>query len=129
MKTNKSFFGRIISAFRNSFNGFRHAAKNETAFQQELVVFVIMVPVAVILPVTRVEKLILVLVMMLVMVAELINSSIESAVDRISLERHPLAGIAKDLGSSAVVAAILMSAVAWIVIAGPVALHWIRGDA
>jgi diacylglycerol kinase (ATP) len=127
VKTSNSFLGRIISAFRNSFNGFRHALKHETAFQQELVVFVIMVPVAVMLPVSRVERLILVLMMMLVMAAELINSSIESTVDRISLERHPLAGIAKDLGSAAVVATILMNAVAWIVIAGPVALQWIRG--
>ena len=127
MKTNTSFFGRIISAFRNSFNGFRHALKNETPFQQEVVVFVLMLPVAVMLPVTRLEKLVLVLMMMLVLVAELINSSIEATVDRISLERHPLAGIAKDLGSSAVVATILMNAVAWIVIAGPVAMQWIRG--
>lgn len=127
VNTRPSFFGRIASAFRNSFNGFRHAVRNEPAFQQEIVALVVLVPAAVMLPVSRVERLILVLLMMLVMVAELINTAIEATVDRISLERHPLAGLAKDLGSAAVVATILMSALSWMVIAGPIALQWIRG--
>lgn len=127
VKTRPGFFRRIISAFRNSFVGFQHAVKHEPAFQQELIALVILVPVAMMLPVARVERLILVLVMMLVPVTELLNSSIEATVDRISLERHPLAGLAKDLGSAAVVGCILMSAVAWVVIAGPIALQWLRG--
>lgn len=127
MKTNHGFVGRIVAAFRNSFNGLRHAVRTERAFQQELVTLVILVPVVVMLPVSRVERLILVVVMMLVLVAELFNTSIEATVDRISLERHPLAGLAKDLGSAAVVATILICAVCWLVIAGPVALQWIRG--
>jgi diacylglycerol kinase (ATP) len=61
----------------------------------------------------------------LVLVVELLNSSIEAAVDRISLERHPLAGRAKDLGSAAVFTAIGLSALCWLVIAGPVVLRWL----
>ena len=127
MKTNHGFFGRIVAAFRNSFNGLRLAVRNESAVQQELVALVVLIPVAVMLPVTRVERLILVLVMLLVLVIELVNTSIEATVDRISLERHPLAGLAKDVGSAAVVTTIIMSAICWLVIAGPLALQWIRG--
>ena len=126
MKNNHGFFGRIVAAFRNSFNGLRQATRNESAVQQELVALVILVPVAVMLPVSRVESLILVLVMLLVLVMELVNTSIEATVDRISLERHPLSGLAKDVGSAAVVTTIIMSAITWIVIAGPIALQWLR---
>ena len=126
MNTKPSFFARIIAAFRNSFNGFRHAAMNEPAFQQELVVLAILAPVAWMLPVTRVERLILIVAMMLVLVAELMNTAIEATVDRISLERHPLAGLAKDVGSAAVVGTILISAVCWMVIAGPLVMQWLR---
>jgi diacylglycerol kinase (ATP) len=94
--------------------------------QQELITLVVLVPVAVMLPVSRVERLLVVLSMMLVLVVELINTSIEATVDRISLERHPLAGLAKDVGSAAVVATIFMSAVTWMVIAGPVVIQWLR---
>ena len=65
--------------------------------------------------------------MMLVVLVEFVNSAIESVVDRISLERHPLSGQAKDLGSVAVGIAVLMSGLCWLVIAGPVVVHVFRG--
>ena len=70
----------------------------------------------------RLERLVLVLSMLLVLLAELLNSAIEAAIDRISLERHPLSGRAKDLGSAAVGVALVMCAMCWLVIAGPVLL-------
>jgi len=127
VKNNYRFGGRVLAAFFNSLTGFRHAIVNEAAFRQEVIALVILIPVSLMLPVSRIEHLILVLSMMLVMVVELLNTSIEATVDRISLERHPLAGLAKDLGSSAVVTAILMSVLCWIVIAGPIAMRWVRG--
>ena len=111
---------RLIDPLRNSYLGFLHGIRHEVAVRYELIVMAILVPVAAILPVSRVEQLILVLTMMLVLLAELINSAIEATIDRISLERHPLAGRAKDLGSAAVCVAVLMMGLAWLVIAGPV---------
>ena len=64
--------------------------------------------------------------MMLVVLVEFVNSAIESTVDRISLERHPLAGQAKDLGSAAVFIAVLMWGLSWRVIVGPVVVHAFR---
>jgi diacylglycerol kinase (ATP) len=63
--------------------------------------------------------------MMLVVLVELLNSAIEAAIDRISLERHPLSGRAKDLGSAAVGIAILMSMLCWLVIIGPLVADWL----
>ena len=88
--------------------------------RQELFGFAVLTPVAVLLPVPAIERLLLVLSMLLVLLTEFINSAIETAIDRISLERHPLSGQAKDLGSAAVAVALLMSALSWIVVAGPV---------
>lgn len=115
---------RGLSHFRAalgySMAGFRHALRHEEAVRQELLTFAVLVPVAAELPVPAVERLVLVLSMGLVLVVELLNSALEAAVDRISLERHPLAGRAKDLGSAAVFTAIGLSALSWVVIAGPV---------
>ena len=116
---------RLAGALRYSIAGFRHAASREAAFQQELLVSLLLLPLAILLPVPALERLLRVLSMMLVMVAELLNSAIEAAVDRISAERHPLAGQAKDMGSAAVLLALVMSALCWLVIAGPVVVHWL----
>lgn len=111
---------RIVDAFGYSCAGLRHALRHETAIRQELIALAVLVPAAVLLPVSALERLLLVLSMMLVLLTEFLNSAIEAAVDRISLERHPLSGQAKDLGSAAVGVALLMSAACWAVIAGPV---------
>jgi diacylglycerol kinase (ATP) len=119
--------GRLAGALRYSIAGFRHAAHSEAAFRQELLACAVMVPVAVLLPVPLLERLILVLSMLLVMVVELLNTAIEAVVDRISAERHPLAGQAKDMGSAAVFLALAMSIGCWAVIAGPVLVGWLAG--
>ena len=116
---NRGGFARLTGAFRYSFAGFRHAIRNEPAVRQELAVLVILTPVSAMLPVSNVEHLILVLTMMLVVLVEFLNSAIESAVDRISRERHPLSGQAKDMGSAAVFISVLMWGLSWLVIVGP----------
>jgi diacylglycerol kinase (ATP) len=118
---------RLINACRYSYAGLRHAIRHEVAVREELIAVAILGPASAFLPVTRVEHLILVLALLLVVLVELINSSIEATVDRISQERHPLAGQAKDLGSAAVFIALVMSALSWLVIAGPVVVRWVAG--
>ena len=116
---------RLVSAFGYSCSGLRHAMRHEAAIRQELIALAVLVPAAVLLPVPALERLLLVLSMMLVLLTEFLNSAIEAAIDRISLERHPLSGQAKDLGSAAVGVALLMSAACWAVIAGPVLARWL----
>ena len=117
---------RLVNAGRNSIAGLRHALANEAAMRQEMLGFVVLTPVALLLSVPVLERLLLVLSMLLVLLTEFINSAIETTIDRISLERHPLSGQAKDLGSAAVAVALLMSGLSWIVIAGPVLLRWLQ---
>ena len=116
---------RLAGALRYSIAGFRHASRHEAAFQQEVLVTLLLVPAALLLPVPTLDRLVLVLSMLLVLVVELLNSAIEATVDRISAERHPLAAQAKDMGSAAVLLALVMSALCWIVIAGPVVAAWL----
>ena len=118
-------FRRLVNACGYSMAGLRHALASEAAIRQELAACVVLIPAAVLLPVPAVERLLIVLSMLLVVLTEFLNSAIEAVVDRISLERHPLSGRAKDLGSVAVAVALLMSLLSWIVIAGPVLLRWL----
>jgi diacylglycerol kinase (ATP) len=117
--------GRLAAAWRCSLAGLRHALRNEAAFRQEVFVSALLLLPAALLPVGRLDRLILILSLLLVMVVELLNSAIEATVDRISTERHPLSGLAKDLGSAAVAVALVMSALCWLVIAGPTVVGWL----
>jgi diacylglycerol kinase (ATP) len=117
---------RLVKALGYSYRGFRHAVVHDTAVREGLLALAILVPLSILLPVGDVEHLLLVLSLMLVVLVELVNSAIEATVDRISLERHPLAGLAKDLASAAVLIAVLMSGLCWVVIAGPVVVRWLR---
>ena len=118
---------RLVNACGYSLAGLRHAMEREAAIRQELFACIVLIPAAVLLPVPAVERLLIILSMLLVVLTEFLNSAIEAAIDRISLDRHPLSGQAKDLGSAAVAVALLMSALCWIVIAGPVAMRWLLG--
>lgn len=109
----RSGLKRIQSAFFYSLDGLKAAWRHEHAFRQELVVFVVAGIVALLLPVSAFQKLVLIGVLMLVLIVELINSAIEAVVDRISLERHPLSKNAKDFGSAAVLLACLLAAATW----------------
>ncbi len=115
----KSGLKRIFSAFFYSVDGFRTAWKYEHAFRRELMVAVPGIVVASLLPVSALEKLLLIGVLVLVLVVELINSAIEAVVDRVSLDRNPLSKNAKDLGSAAVMLAFAFALVTWGVIALP----------
>jgi diacylglycerol kinase (ATP) len=116
---------RLAGALRYSLAGFRHATRHEAAFQQEVLLFLLLLPAALLLPVPTLDRLVIVLSMLLVIVVELLNSAIEATVDRISAERHPLSAQAKDMGSAAVFLALVMSGVCWVVIAGPVVAAWL----
>ncbi|MYM61459.1 diacylglycerol kinase [Vibrio sp. OCN044] len=113
--TQKTLHGlkRIKNATRYSCQGLRSAFSNEPAFREEVVLSVIMIPTAVILDITQVERILLIATVILVLIAELFNSAIEAVVDRIGPEQHPLSGQAKDIGSAAVMLTMLLTAYVW----------------
>lgn len=115
----KSGGQRIFAAWRYSINGFRKAWQTEHSFRQELMLVVPAVIVALLLPVTAFEKLMLIGVFVLVLVVELLNSAVEAVVDRVSLERHPLSKNAKDFGSAAVMLTLALALATWAVILWP----------
>ncbi len=117
---------RIANATRYSMQGLMHAMRHEAAFRQELLFAVPAIVVALLLPVARIEKIVLVASIVLVLIVELLNSAVEAVVDRVSLERHPLAGRAKDLGSAAVFLSIWLSVFMWLMIAGPLLFSLIK---
>ena len=112
----KGGFKRIIAAFVNSIDGFQAAWRSEYAFRQEVIVVLIGTGVALLLPVSSFQKVLLISVLLLVLLVEIINSAIEAVVDRISLDRHPLSKRAKDMGSAAVALSIMIAVMAWIVV-------------
>ena len=107
---------RIFRAARASWLGLVGAYTNEAAFRQELALSVIVIPLGLWLGHTGVERALLVAPMLLVLVVELLNSAIEATVDRIGLERHVLAGLAKDIGSAAVLMSFILMAAVWLLV-------------
>lgn len=105
--------GRLWRAWRNSLAGLRAAWRHEAAFRQELLATVALVPVAWWLGSGPLERALLIGVCLLVLVAELLNTAIEAAIDRIGPEHDPLSGRAKDLGSAAVLVALGLAALTW----------------
>jgi diacylglycerol kinase (ATP) len=112
----KSGIKRIFSALLYSFDGLKSAWRSEHAFRQELMLFAAGTVVALLLPVSAFQKLVLVAPLVLMLIVELINSAIEAVVDRVSLERHPLSKNAKDFGSAAVLLTGLLAALTWAVV-------------
>lgn len=104
---------RAIHAARNSWHGLIFAYKEESAFRQELVLLVLLTPIAILLPVGLVEKALMIAALLMVLVIELLNSSVEAAIDRISFEHHDLSKRAKDFGSAAVMLALLIAFIIW----------------
>jgi diacylglycerol kinase (ATP) len=117
---------RLVGAFGYSWAGFRHAVLNEAAIRDEFILFCILTPVSLALNITGIERLILVLSMLLVLLVEFLNTAIETTLDRISTQQHPLTGRAKDLGSAAVFIALMMSALSWVAIVGPILVRSVR---
>ena len=112
----KSGLQRILPAMMYAIDGLKSAWRHEHAFRQELVLFVIGTVVALALPVSAFQKLLLIGVLVLVLIVELFNSAIEAVVDRISLDRHPLSKNAKDMGSAAVFLSLMLAAACWSVV-------------
>jgi len=104
---------RLLLAFVNSWKGFKGALRSEAAFRQEVMLAVVLVPLGAWLGKTGVEKALLISSMLLVLIVELLNTGIETVVDRIGLERHELSGLAKDVGSTAVLLSFAVLIVIW----------------
>ncbi len=108
---------RILNATRFSAQGFSHAWKHEAAFRQEIGITIVLVPIALWLGQTPVERLLLIASCVLVIIVELLNSAIEAVVDRFGGELHELSGRAKDLGSAAVFVSLVLVLATWTTIA------------
>lgn len=104
---------RLIAATRYSAKGLQAAWKHESAFRQESLLGLIMLPLALLLGETVAQRAVLIGVCFLVLIVELLNSAIEAAVDRIGTEHHELAGRAKDMGSAAVSLSLLLVWLTW----------------
>lgn len=110
---------RVINAFGYSCQGLSAAWKSESAFRQEVILLIIAVIMALIMPVSGIERLLLIGSVWLVLVVELLNSAIETVVDRIGQDYHYLSGRAKDIGSAAVLLALLFALLVWLTILWP----------
>jgi diacylglycerol kinase (ATP) len=109
----KTGLRRVWNAFHYSLDGLGAAYRHEDAFRQEVWLAVVAIPLAVWLGEGALERALMIGCVLLVLIVELVNSAIEATVDRVSLERHQLAKRAKDIGSAAVLIALLNAAVVW----------------
>ena len=107
---------RQLFTLVNSGKGLRFLLRKEEAFQLEALLACVVIPVAILLPVSPVERLLLIGAVFTVLIVEVLNTSIEVLTDRIGLDRHELSGLAKDLGSLAVTLSLLLWAIVWGVI-------------
>lgn len=105
---------RIVKATGYSLKGLSYAFRNEAAFRQEAIAAFILIPLALWLNVTHIERILLIMAVVLVLVVELLNTGIEAVVDRIGVEYHMLAGAAKDVGSAAVFLSLLFCVFVWL---------------
>ena len=107
---------RIINAAIYSFSGLREAWLTQTAFRQEIYLSIFAVPLVFFVGNTAIEKILLLSSLFLILIVELINSALETAIDRIGLEHHHLSKRAKDLGSAAVFISLMNAAMVWMLI-------------
>lgn len=112
-KTGVTGLPRIINAFGYSMKGFRAALRYESAFRQESMLFVLLLPLAFWLGNDWIDYLLLIGALLLVLIVELLNSAIEATVDRFGDEYHELSGRAKDMGSAAVFVSLVNVVMAW----------------
>ena len=112
----RSGLRRVINAFGYSMSGLAAAYRNEAAFRQEVLLAAVLVPLALFLPASGPGRALMVGSVMLVLVVELLNSAVEATVDRVSLDDHSLAKRAKDIGSAAVMVALVNVPVTWVLV-------------
>lgn len=113
MKSPYTGFKRILKAFTYSYDGFSAVFKSEAAFRQDLVVFVLGIAACIFLPASLSLKLLMFFSLFIILLTELANTAIETIIDRIGEEYHPLSKIAKDIGSLLVLIAFVNAAVIW----------------
>ncbi|MDH5425318.1 MAG: diacylglycerol kinase [Gammaproteobacteria bacterium] len=107
---------RLILATGYSWQGFKAGWKHEEAFRQEVVLAIILIPLALFLNAGSVQTALMIGSVILVLIVEILNSAVEAVVDLVTTEKHELAGRAKDMGSTAVMLALINVAVVWAVI-------------
>lgn len=113
MKPGETGLKRIIDASGYSIKGLRAAFHNEAAFRQELLLCLVLTPLSFWLAGNALQWLALIAPLFILMMVELLNSAVESAIDRVGAEYHALSGQAKDMGSAAVMLALALTAVCW----------------
>lgn len=106
---------RIIRAIKHSLHGFSAAWKNEQAFRQEIILGIILAPILCFMSISFEKKAILVAAFIFLLIVELLNSAIEALSDRVSYDPHHLIKNAKDMSSAAVLLAIVLNIIAWII--------------
>lgn len=116
MKNEATGLKRIFTAYEFSTKGLKTCYKSEAAFRQEVWLAVVLIPLALIFGKTGVEQVVLISVVFLVLIVEILNSAIESVVDRIGDEYHVLSGAAKDMGSAAVWLSLMLLIIVWLII-------------
>ena len=108
---------RVTKAAGYSWQGFRAAWKNESAFRQECGIGLFMLPFAFVIGQSMLQVVVLITVLGIVLITELLNSAIEAVVDRVGHEHHDLAGQAKDMGSAAVFVSLALVVTVWTLMA------------
>jgi diacylglycerol kinase (ATP) len=116
-KQGKRGLRRILDAARYSAAGLAVAWRGEEAFRQEVLLGLVLAPLALWLGQSGMERLLLIASWLLVLIVEILNTAVEATVDRIGDEHHPLSGQAKDLGSAAVFLSLILAALVWGVVA------------
>jgi diacylglycerol kinase (ATP) len=116
-KAKESVLRHIANALVWSAAGIRKAWLNELAFRVETITIVVLMPVGIWLGRSAAERALLIASCMLIPITELLNSAIESVVDRIGMEHHELSGRAKDMGSAAAFISMLTAGIVWALIA------------
>ncbi|NWN83099.1 MAG: diacylglycerol kinase [Halomonas sp.] len=118
MKPEHTGWRHLVHSTRYSLKGLKAAWRHEAAFRQELILFFLLLPLVVWVGDGPVEWVLLLGSCAIVLIVELLNSAIESVVDRIGPEHHELSGRAKDLGSAAVMASLLLAGLTWLLLLG-----------
>jgi diacylglycerol kinase (ATP) len=112
----KTGLRRIWNAFRYTLQGLAAAFRYEDAFRQETMLALVMIPLTFLVASGGANRALLIGSVLLVLIVELLNSALEAAVDRISLDNHDLAKRAKDIGSAAVFVSLVNLAVVWLLV-------------
>src|ERR1700729_3178107 len=107
---------RGVRAFGYSLQGFRYAWREEAAFRQEFCLAVAVIPAGLYLGRSGIERALLIWPMLQILIVELLNSAVEAVVDRSGMDRHPLAGMAKDMGSAAVLLSFALLGTVWLLV-------------